>query len=100
MSTTTSPLLEYGIPAPGYRLPAATRLGRVRLQISDLERSIAYYEEVLGLRVLERGSGVAVLAAFGDDWPLIELREKPGAHPVPRRGRLGLYHFAILLPDR
>lgn len=100
MSTTTSPFLEYGIPAPGYRLPAATHLGRVRLQISDLERSIAYYEEVVGLRVLERGVGVAVLGAHGDHRPLVELREKRGAHPVPRRGRLGLYHFAILLPDR
>ena len=100
MSTTTDPILDYGVPAPGYRLPAATRLGRVRLQIADLERSIAYYEEVIGLRVLERGAGVAVLAAQGDDWPLVELREKSGAHQVPRRGRLGLYHFAILLPDR
>jgi catechol 2,3-dioxygenase len=30
----------------------------------------------------------------------VELREQPGARPVPRRGSLGLYHFAILLPDR
>lgn len=72
----------------------------MRLQIADLERSIAYYQEVIGLRVLERGPAVAVLAARGDDRPLVELREKPGAHRVPRRGRLGLYHFAILLPDR
>src|SRR5690242_6565118 len=100
MSITSSPLLEYGIPAPGYRLPDATHLGRVRLQIADLERSIAYYERVIGLRVLERGEDVAVLGAHGDDRPLVELREKGGARPVPRRGRLGLYHFAILLPDR
>jgi catechol 2,3-dioxygenase len=31
---------------------------------------------------------------------MLELHERPGARPVPRRGRLGLYHFAILLPDR
>ena len=31
---------------------------------------------------------------------MVELREAPGAAPVPRRGRLGLYHYAILLPDR
>src|ERR687884_848015 len=46
------------------------------------------------------GSRRAVLAAHGDDTPLVELHERPGAQSVPRRGRLGLYHFAILLPDR
>lgn len=100
MSSATSPSLDYGIPAPGYRLPATTHLGRVRLQIADLGRSIAYYERVIGLRMIERGEGFTVLGAYGDDRPLVELREKPGAPPVPRRGRLGLYHFAILLPDR
>lgn len=100
MTTTASPDVGYGIPAPGYRLPSATRLGRVRLQIGDLERSIAYYGRVIGLRVLERRDGVAVLGAQEDDRPLVELWEKPGVNPVPKRGRLGLYHFAILLPER
>jgi catechol 2,3-dioxygenase len=100
MQTTTSSNLDYGIPAPEYRLPPATNLGRVRLQIADLERSVAYYERVIGLRVVERRGGVAVLGADGDKRPLVELHEKRGVHPVPRRGRLGLYHFAILLPDR
>ena len=95
---TTKP--DYGIAAPGYRLPSATHLGRVRLQIADLERSIAYYERVIGLRVLERRDGMVVLGAHGDDRPLLELHERRGVRPVPRRGRLGLYHFAILLPDR
>ncbi|MFL5578344.1 MAG: VOC family protein [Gemmatimonadaceae bacterium] len=91
---------DYGIAPPGYRLPAATRLGRVRLQVADLARSLAYYEQVLGFRVLERTASVATLGAHGDDAPIVELHERPGATPVPRRGRLGLYHFAILLPDR
>jgi len=92
---------SYGVPAPGHRLPAPTRLGRVRLQVSDLERSLDYYERVLGLRVLGREGGGATLGARGDGaGPLVELRERPGAAPVPRNGRLGLFHFAILLPDR
>jgi catechol 2,3-dioxygenase len=99
-SATTDSQRPYGIAPPGYRLPDATRLGRVRLQISDLGRSLAYYRDVLGLRVLERSSDRATLGAHGDDRPLIELVERAGASPVPRRGRLGLYHFAILLPDR
>jgi catechol 2,3-dioxygenase len=90
----------YGMLPKGYRLPAATRLGPVRLQVADLERSLEYYERVLGFRVIERGSDRALLAAHGDDTVLIELRERRGARPVPRRGRLGLYHYAILLHDR
>ena len=89
-----------GILPPGYRLPAETKLGRVSLQVSDLERSLAYYQTVLGLHVLERSGSTAVLGAQGGDRPIVELHAHPGATPVPRRGRLGLYHFAILLPDR
>jgi catechol 2,3-dioxygenase len=84
----------------GPRLPDATRLGRVRLQVSDLARSLAYYQTVLGFRVLERAGAHATLGAHGSDTPLIELHERAGAAPVPHRGRLGLFHFAILLPDR
>jgi len=99
MSRTTS-TPAYGVAPPGYRLPPATTLGTVRLQVSDLARSLDYYEGVLGMRVLDRAGGVAGLGAAESGTPLIELRERPGATPVPRRGRLGLYHFAILLPDR
>lgn len=92
--------LSYGIAPPGYRLPDATHLGRVRLQVADLERSIAYYETVLGLRVIDRGQGVARLGPHDDDRVIIELRERAGVKPVARRGHIGLYHFAVLLPDR
>jgi catechol 2,3-dioxygenase len=100
----------YGIAPPGYRLPAATRLGAVRLQVADLARSLDWYRRVLGLEPLDgepldrepldRSGRVARLVANGESAPLVELRERPGAAPVPRRGRLGLYHYAILLPDR
>ncbi|MEP0547584.1 MAG: VOC family protein [Rhodothermales bacterium] len=88
---------DTGIAPPGYRLPAATRPGRVRLQVTDLDRSLAFYEGVLGLRVLDRSGATATLGA---DRPLIELVERPGARPVSRRGRLGLFHVALLLPGR
>jgi catechol 2,3-dioxygenase len=90
----------YGIAPRGYRLPDVTHVGSVRLQVSDLERSLAYYRDVLGFRVLDRAGNRVTLGAHGDDRPLIALVERTGASPVPRRGRLGLYHFAILLPDR
>lgn len=93
-----------GEPPAARRLPASTRVGPVRLVIADLARSLGYYQTVLGLQLLERDATRALLGAPANDpdghTPLVELREQPGAAPVPRRGRLGLYHFAILLPDR
>ena len=91
---------SYGTRAPGYRLPDATHIGRVRLQVADLDRSIAYYETVIGFRVISREKGLAKLGPQGPDSVLIELHEKPGVRTVARRGQIGLYHFAILLPDR
>ena len=87
-------------PAQRYVLPAETRLGPVRLQVADLRRSLAYYQQVLGFRVLEQAEGRASLGAQQGDAPIVELRELPGASPAPHHARLGLYHFAILLPDR
>ena len=101
MSTSAEPAaLGYGIRPPGYRLPDATHIGRVRLQVADLDRSIAYYESVIGLRVIDRSNDVATLGPATGDRVLVELRSRPGARPVARRGHIGLYHFAILLPDR
>lgn len=91
---------NFGIAPTGYRLPGATRLGRVSLQVADLARSLDFYERVLGMRVLRSASGAAGLAAAGTDTPMVELHQKPGVRAVPRRGLLGLFHFAILLPDR
>lgn len=90
--------VSYGIPAPGYRLPDATRIGVVRLLVSDLPRSVAYYERVLGLQPLAADHDRATLGAH-DGRPLLELRTRRGVTPA-RRGAFGLYHFAILLPDR
>ena len=90
----------YGIAPPGYRLPDATRVGCVRLQVGDLARSLAWYQRVLGLRVLEHVAGRAALGAHDEPGPLVELVERPGAAPAPRGGRPGLYHYAILLPER
>lgn len=91
---------SYGQPPQGFRLPDSTRLGHVSLQVADLARSQAFYQDVLGLRPIEREGDRVMLGAAGDDRPLVELYERRGARPVPRRGALGLYHFAILLPNR
>ncbi|MEP7117037.1 MAG: VOC family protein [Acidobacteriota bacterium] len=97
MNTTT---LDYGIRPQGYRLPDATHAGAVRLHVRDLRRSVDYYTNVIGLRVLVQSGDTAALGAPGDDRPLVRLQARADLTPVPRRGVFGLYHFAILLPDR
>jgi len=96
----TSGELAYGVAPPGYRLPHATRVGRVKLQVSDLDRSIAYYEQALGMKATRAGDATAHLAPAGGGDAIIELHEKKGVRPASHNGLLGLYHFAILLPDR
>lgn len=81
-------------------MPESTHLGRAQLQVSHLERSISYYRDVLGLRVLRSDALTASLGPYDTDTVLVELKERGGARAVPRGGLLGLYHFAILLPDR
>jgi catechol 2,3-dioxygenase len=91
---------QKGIRPKGYRLPEATHLGRVRLQVADLDRSLLFYESVVGLRLINRTADSASLGPHGEDREIVHLLRLLSARPVPRRGLLGLYHFAILLPDR
>jgi len=91
---------QIGVAPPGFRLPDETYIDSVRLQVADLDRSIAYYKEVLGAHLLKRSGGIAELGSAADGKAIIRLVEKPDARAVPRRGLLGLYHFAVLLPDR
>jgi catechol 2,3-dioxygenase len=81
-------------------LPPETRPGLVRLQVADLTRSLEYYERVIGLHVRSREVNRASLGAGAHGGVLLELVARQGALPVPRRGSWGLYHFALLLPDR
>lgn len=91
---------QHGIRPRGYRLPESTHLGRVRLQVADLDRSLVFYEKVLGMRVFRRTADSVSLGPYGEDREIVHLRQLESARPVPRRGLLGLYHFAILLSDR
>jgi len=77
-------------------LPASLRLGAVRLTVTDLDRSIAFYEQAIGLRVQRREEGEAALGAGGEE--LLVLVEAPDARRAGRHA--GLYHFALLHPSR
>jgi catechol 2,3-dioxygenase len=72
-----------------------THMGPVELSVSDLDRSLGYWQRTVGLPVLARENGTA---ALGVDRELIRFVEEPGA--VPADGYTGLYHVAVLLPDR
>jgi catechol 2,3-dioxygenase len=75
-----------------------TFVGQVNLKVQNLERSIAFYKEVIGFKVLEQTSRSATFSADGTT-ALLTV-EQP-EHVVPKQERTtGLYHFALLLPKR
>lgn len=76
----------------------STKIGEVQLIVSDLGRSIQYYQNMLGFKLLGREENQAFLGA--GEKRLIVLNERPGAKPHPQKGVTGLYHFAVLLPNR
>jgi catechol 2,3-dioxygenase len=70
-------------------------MGAVELTVADLDRTLDYWQREIGLRVLERGDGQASL---GIDTEVLRFVEEPGAQPDT--GHTGLYHVALLVPDR
>jgi catechol 2,3-dioxygenase len=73
-----------------------TTVGAVHLTVAELERSIDYYRQTIGLEVLQRPDGGASLGAGATE--LLVLDELPGARPAD--GYSGLFHFALLVPTR
>jgi catechol 2,3-dioxygenase len=78
-------------------LPDDTSIGVVHLVVRDLDRSVGFYRQAIGLEEIERDGGVARMGAGGT--ALLELRGEPEAPPRPPR-TTGLFHFAILVPSR
>ena len=72
-----------------------THMGPVELTVADLDRTLDYWQRVVGLRVLAREHATASLGA---DRELVRVVEEPGAEPD--HGHTGLYHVALLVPDR
>lgn len=79
-------------------LPFDAHIGRVSLTVSNLDRSLLFYRDVLGFEESRREGRVSSLAAPGGK-VIIELHERTDAVPRPRRST-GLFHFAILVPSR
>ncbi len=73
-----------------------TTLGPVTLRVSDADRSIRFYQEVLGFRLAAGADGLVALGSGGP--PVVLLKQVPGARQVRRAS--GLFHFAVLVPSR
>ncbi len=71
-------------------------VSKVYLLISDMSRSLFFYRDILGLKLLERKEKMAILGTNHRE--LIHLIED--THAIPQSITLGLYHFALLLPHR
>ena len=80
----------------GAEIAAATRMGVIHLTVADLDRSVAYYTNAIGLQLKIRSDGRAILGTAGTN--LLDLTEIAGARPAD--GHSGLYHFALLVPER
>jgi catechol 2,3-dioxygenase len=78
-----------------------TRIGHVHLTVADLDRALAFYRDVLGFEVTTRYGRNAVFLSAGGYHHHIGLNTWAGRNaPRPAPGTTGLYHFAILYPDR
>ena len=82
-----------------FELPAETQVGRVHLQVADLEQTLAFYRDLLGFRQVGGEGATALLSATGCAPLQIVLTERPGARRKPPR-TTGLYHVAIRFPNR
>lgn len=84
-----------------YELNHRTRIGHVHLTVSNLDKALAFYRDVLGFQVTARFNKTAVFLSSGNYHHHIGLNtwSGEGATPPPE-GHTGLYHFAILYPSR
>ncbi len=78
----------------------ATRIGHVHLKVADIERGLGFWRDVLGFEVTQRRDGAVFLSAGGYHHHIaLNTWESKDGSP-PSQGTTGLYHVAILYPDR
>jgi len=84
-----------------YTIPAQTRIGHVHLKVSDIDRSLGFYKDLLGFQITQHYGSSAVFIAAGGYHHHIGLNtwHSKNAGPAPVN-TAGLYHVAILYPTR
>jgi catechol 2,3-dioxygenase len=84
-----------------YKIPDATKIGHVHLKVSDLNKALAFYQDILGFEITQRYGNSAVFISAGGYHHHIGLNTwySKGAGPAPRNS-CGLFHTAILYSTR
>lgn len=84
-----------------YKAPDGTRIGHIHLKVADLERALKFYRDILGFKLTQKyGTSAVFLSAGGYHHHIgLNVWESKGGTPPPP-GHTGLFHFAILYPDR
>ncbi len=85
-----------------YTIPAATTIGHIHLKVADIDRSLAFYRDILGFEVMARDPlGRSAFISAGGYHHHIGLNtwQSKGGNPA-HENSTGLYHFAIRYPSR
>src|SRR3990167_151811 len=84
-----------------YTIPAQTRIGHVHLKVSDLNRALGFYRDLLGFEVTTMyGTQAAFISAGGYHHHIgLNTWQSKGAPAAPKSG-VGLFHTAIVYPTR
>jgi len=83
------------------KIDSGVRIGHIHLKVSDLDKALAFYRDILGFEVTQRYGSQAVFLSAGGYHHHIGLNtwdSRNGGPPAP--GTTGLFHAAILYPDR
>lgn len=82
----------------GFHTKPTTFVGHVNIKVENLERSLQYYQEIIGFDILEQTANTARLTTDGKT-SILSLTQPKDV--IPKQGRTtGLYHFALLLPEK
>jgi catechol 2,3-dioxygenase len=92
---------EAATDAPAYAAPSGLRIGHIHLKVADLDRALAFWRDLLGLKVTQRYGTQAVFLSVDGYHHHVGLNtwDSAGGHPPPP-GTTGLFHVALLYPDR
>ena len=84
-----------------YQLPLQTRIGHVHLKVSNLEKSLSFYVDLLGFKITQRYGNDAVFISAGGYHHHIILNTWYSKNvPPASQNSPGLFHTAILFPER
>jgi len=84
---------------PAFRLSSALKVGPVCLRTKNLESMLSFYEEDLGLKVVQRDGDYTALGTNATSEPMIILHHEAKASSPPPNAT-GLYHYALVVPNR